>query len=65
MSTALRILLTLGAAAIVLIILMGPRWRGQFYQSWLRPRLVAFALLLVTFVAGLYIFRVVNALRSH
>ncbi len=65
MSTALRLLLTLGVAAALLIILLGPRWRGAFYRSWLRPRLVAFSVLLVIMVIGLYIYRVVNAIRTH
>ena len=65
MTTALRILLSLGVAATLLIILLGPGWRGAFYRSWLRPRLVAFSVLLVVMVVGLYIYRVVNAIRTH
>ena len=65
MSTALRLLLTVGVAATLVIMLLGPRWRGAFYRSWLRPRLVAFSVLLVVMVVGLYIYRVVNAIRTH
>jgi hypothetical protein len=65
MSTALRFLISLGVAATLLIVLLGPRWRGEFYRSWLRPRLVAFSVLLVVMVVGLYIYRVVNAIRTH
>jgi hypothetical protein len=65
MSAALRVLLTLGVGAAIVIILLGPRWRGAFYRSWLRPRLVAFSFLLVVMVVGLYIYRVVNAIRTH
>src|SRR5207245_2437540 len=64
MSTALRILVTLGVAATLLIILLGPRWRGAFYRSWLRPRLVAFSFVLVDMVVGLYIYRVLIAVSS-
>ncbi len=65
MSTAFRVLVLVGLVAAVLAILLGPRWRGSFYQSWLRPRLVAIAILLVTFTGALYAFRVFNALRPR
>ncbi|HYM50062.1 MAG TPA: hypothetical protein VET65_05750 [Candidatus Limnocylindrales bacterium] len=65
MSTAFRIFVTVGLAAAAVIVLMGPRWRGAFYRSWLRPRLVAFGVLLTVFTAGLYLFRVYNSLHAH
>ncbi|TMD14718.1 MAG: hypothetical protein E6J00_04850 [Chloroflexi bacterium] len=65
MSTAFRIFLALAVAAAGIIVLMGPRWRGEFYRTWLRPRLVAFGILLVIFTAGLYLFRVYNSLHVH
>lgn len=57
--------MTVGLAAAAVIVLMGPRWRGAFYRSWLRPRLVAFGVLLTVFTAGLYLFRVYNSLHAH
>jgi hypothetical protein len=63
-STALRILLALAGAALVLIVLLGPRWRGEFYRSWLRPRLVAFGILLALFGIGIYVYRLVQAMRT-
>ena len=65
MSLALRVLLALAGAALVLIILLGPRWRGEFYRSWLRPRLVAFGILLALFGIGLYVYRLVQTVRAH
>ena len=65
MSTAVRILAALAACAILLIFLMGPAWRGNFYRSWLRPRLIAIGIVILLFVAGDYLFRVVNAVRTH
>jgi len=64
-STALRILLAIAAASIVLALLLGPAWRGSFYRSWLRPRLIAFGIILVLIAAGDYLYRVINAIRSH
>jgi hypothetical protein len=64
-STAFRILLAIGAASIALALLLGPAWRGSFYRSWLRPRLIAFGLILVVIAAGEYVYRVVNAVRTH
>jgi hypothetical protein len=64
-SLALRVLLALAGAALVLIILLGPRWRGEFYRSWLRPRLVAFGILLALFGIGLYVYRLVQTVRAH
>jgi predicted Kef-type K+ transport protein len=64
-STGLRVLLALAGAALVLIILLGPRWRGAFYRTWLRPRLVAFGVLLVLFGIGLYVYRVVQAVGAR
>ena len=65
MSTALRLLLLIGAVAIVLAILLGPAWRGSFYRSWLRPRLVTFGVIIVLLSAGAYLYRVINAMKSH
>jgi hypothetical protein len=64
-STALRLLLLIGAVAIVLAILLGPAWRGSFYRSWLRPRLVTFGVIIVLLSAGAYLYRVINAMKSH
>ena len=65
MSTAFRILLAIAAAGIVLGLLLGPTWRGSFYRSWLRPRLVALGILIVIVAAGDYLYRVINAVKSH
>ncbi|TMF51305.1 MAG: hypothetical protein E6H90_00795 [Chloroflexi bacterium] len=65
MSTALRILLAIASAGIVLALLLGPAWRGSFYRSWLRPRLVAFGILIVVIAAGDYLYRVITAVKSH
>jgi hypothetical protein len=64
-STAFRIVLLVGAALVVIALLVGPSWRGNFYRSWLRPRLVALGLLLVLMAAGEYLFRVVTAIRNR
>jgi len=64
-STALRILLAIASAGIVLALLLGPAWRGSFYRSWLRPRLVAFGILIVVIAAGDYLYRVITAVKSH
>ena len=65
MSTAFRIVLLIAVAAIVLALLLGPGWRGSFYRSWLRPRLVALGLLLVVVAAGEYLYRIITAIRSR
>ncbi len=65
MSTAFRILLIIVAAAIVIALLLGPAWRGSFYQSWLRPRLIALGLIIVLVAAGEYLYRVVTAIKSR
>ena len=65
MSTAFRIVLLVGAVAIVIALLVGPAWRGNFYRSWLRPRLVALGVALVLVAAGEYLFRVITAIRSR
>jgi hypothetical protein len=64
-STAFRIALLIAVAAIALALLLGPAWRGSFYRSWLRPRLVALGLLLVVVAASEYLFRVITAIRSR
>lgn len=65
MSTAFRIVLAIAAASIALAILLGPAWRGSFYRSWLRPRLIAFGIILVLIAAGEYLFRVINSIARH
>ena len=65
MSTAVRLGVLIAAIAIVLALLVGPAWRGSFYRSWLRPRLVVFGVIVALLAAGEYIFRVVNAIKSH
>jgi hypothetical protein len=64
-STAFRIILVIVAAAIVLALVLGPAWRGSFYRSWLRPRLVALGLIVVLLAAGEYLYRVFTAIRSR
>jgi hypothetical protein len=64
-STAVRVGLLLAAVAVVLAVLLGPAWRGGFYRSWLRPRLIVFGVIVALLAAGEYIFRVVNAIKSH
>ena len=65
MSTAVRLGVLIAAIAVVLAVLLGPAWRGSFYRSWLRPRLVVFGVIVALLAAGEYIFRVVNAIKSH
>jgi hypothetical protein len=62
---AFRIVLIVAAAAIVIALLLGPAWRGSFYQSWLRPRLIALGLIIVLVGAGEYVYRVVTAIKSR
>jgi hypothetical protein len=64
-STAVRLGVLIAAIAVVLATLVGPAWRGSFYRSWLRPRLVVFGVIVALLAAGEYIFRVVNAIKSH
>jgi hypothetical protein len=64
-STAFRIVIVAAVAAIAIALLLGPAWRGSFYQSWLRPRLIALGLVLVVVAAGEYVYRVVTAIRSR
>jgi hypothetical protein len=64
-STAFRILGVLAIVAFAIALLMGPAWRGSFYRSWLRPRLVAFGIIMAVLAAGAYLFRVINAVRPH
>ena len=49
----------------MLALLLGPTWRGSFYRSWLRPRLVALGILIVIVAAGDYLYRVITAVKSH
>lgn len=65
MSTAIRVLAVLAVAAFLIAVLMGPAWRGSFYRSWLRPRMVAFGIIVALMAVGAYVYRVVNAIRSH
>jgi hypothetical protein len=64
-STAFRIILLIAAAAVVIALLVGPAWRGNFYRSWLRPRLVAFGLLIVVIAAGEYLYRIITAIKNR
>jgi hypothetical protein len=64
-STAVRLGVLIAAIAVVLALLVGPAWRGSFYRSWLRPRLVVFGVIVALLAVGEYIFRVVNAIKSH
>jgi hypothetical protein len=64
-STAFRVLVALAAAAIVLALLLGPSWRGSFYRSWLRPRLIAFGIIVALVAVGEYAYRVINAIKNH
>jgi len=64
-STAFRIVLLIAAAAVVIALLIGPAWRGSFYRSWLRPRLVALGLIVVVLAVGEYVFRIITAIRSR
>ncbi len=65
MSTAFRLVLLIAAVAVVLALVLGPAWRGSFYRSWLRPRLIAFGVIIALLSAGAYLYRVINAVRSH
>jgi hypothetical protein len=64
-STAFRIVLLIAAAAVVIALLIGPAWRGNFYRSWLRPRLVALGVLLVLMAAGEYLYRIITAIKNR
>jgi hypothetical protein len=64
-STAFRIVLVIAAAAVVIALLVGPAWRGSFYRSWLRPRLVALGLLIVLMAAGEYLYRIFIAIKNR
>jgi hypothetical protein len=64
-STAFRVGLVIAAVAVVLALLLGPAWRGSFYRSWLRPRLVVFGVIVALLAAGEYLYRIVNAIKSH
>ncbi|TME82332.1 MAG: hypothetical protein E6I43_10735 [Chloroflexi bacterium] len=65
MSTAFRIVLLIAAAAVVIALLIGPAWRGSFYRSWLRPRLVAIGVLIALMAAGEYLYRIITAIKSR
>ena len=65
MSTAFRIALLIAVGGIALALLLGPAWRGSFYRSWLRPRLVVFGVIVALLAAGEYLYRVINAIKSH
>jgi hypothetical protein len=65
MTTVVRLLFVLGLLIAVLSLLMGPAWRGSFYRSWLRPRLVAFGILMALTTGVIYVFKVVNAVHTH
>ena len=65
MSTAFRIVLFIAAVAVVIALLIGPAWRGSFYRSWLRPRLVALGVLIALMAAGEYLYRIITAIKSR
>jgi hypothetical protein len=65
MTTVARVLFVLGVLIAVLSLLLGPAWRGSFYRSWLRPRLVAFGILMALITGVIYVFKVVNAVHAH
>ena len=65
MSTAIRLGLLIALVAVILAVLLGPAWRGSFYRSWLRPRLVVFGVIVALLAAGEYLFRVINAIKTH
>ena len=65
MSTAVRLGLLIAVVAVILAVLLGPTWRGSFYRSWLRPRLVVFGVIVALLAAGEYLYRVINAIKSH
>ena len=65
MSTAFRIVLFIAAVAVVIALLIGPAWRGSFYRSWLRPRLVALGVLIALVAAGEYLYRIITAIKSR
>lgn len=65
MTTVARLLILLGLAIAALSLLLGPAWRGSFYRSWLRPRLVVFGIGMAVVTSVLYVFKVLTALRSH
>ena len=65
MSTAFRIVLLIVAVAVVMGLLIGPAWRGSFYRSWLRPRLVAIGVLIALLAAGEYLYRIITAIKSR
>jgi hypothetical protein len=64
-STAFRIVLLIAAAAVVIALLIGPAWRGNFYRSWLRPRLVALGILIVLMGAGEYLYRIIVSIKNR
>jgi hypothetical protein len=64
-STAFRVVLVIAAVGVVLALLIGPAWRGSFYRSWLRPRLVVFGVIVALLAAGEYLYRVINAIKTH
>jgi hypothetical protein len=55
----------IAAAAVVIALLVGPAWRGSFYRSWLRPRLVALGLLIALMAAGEYVYRIFIAIKNR
>jgi hypothetical protein len=64
-STAFRFVLLIAAAAVVIALLVGPAWRGNFYRSWLRPRLVALGVLIALMAAGEYLYRIITAIKNR
>ncbi|GAC1481985.1 MAG: hypothetical protein PVSMB9_07530 [Candidatus Dormibacteria bacterium] len=65
MSFAFRVLVVIAFVATAIVILAGPAWRGSFYRSWLRPRMVAFGIIVALLATASYVYRVLNAIRAH
>lgn len=65
MTTVIRALFVLGVLIVVGSLLIGPAWRGSFYRSWLRPRLLVFGIVMALGTGVIYVFKVVNAVHRH
>jgi hypothetical protein len=63
MTNVARLLIVVGLGIAAVSLLMGPAWRGSFYRSWLRPRLVIFGLAMALMTGVVYAIKVVNVLH--
>lgn len=63
MTTVARLLIVLGLLIAAVSFLFGPSWRGSFYRSWLRPRLVVFGIAMALVTGVVYTVKVVNVLH--